>query len=393
MVHTSSHRRQNRGFTLLELMVALTAGTLVISSVYVIGAGTARNFQGENRISQSQMGLRTAIDQIRRDIARAGLMGSPNSFAENNCLPPPRHVQAIEFVNDTDNASIPNADANMVSADRVRLIGNYATSDSYLVNTVSPTGTSIRLQQNWQGFQRSFINRISNTYDTTLFEQAFQVGRMLHIQTLQGGHFYVNITSTTAATATVNVSPALPVGSVCMSGLGDGAIVAPLVRIEYLITNLGGDYDTSNDLTIQGTPTQLVRREVQFDAAATPVVNTERVVVEYPVDFNLRFIVDTALNSDPPVLAKLDDATASVRFADVNANPAARPQVARQVQISLSVRTPELDPRFKFVARTSTAEPLRTYRFSDDSTRSGAARVRTQTAEVFLPNVAFRGMR
>ncbi|KAF0166734.1 MAG: hypothetical protein FD160_4059, partial [Caulobacteraceae bacterium] len=67
------------GFTLLELMVALTVGGIAISSMYAIGAGSTRVFRQQNDIANAQTTLRMAMDQVKRDIARAGYLGTPDA--------------------------------------------------------------------------------------------------------------------------------------------------------------------------------------------------------------------------------------------------------------------------------------------------------------------------
>jgi len=379
-----STSRRSPGFTLVEMMLALAAGTIVISSVYVIGAGSARYFQHQHRLAQSQMGVRTGLDQLRRDIARAGFMGTANTRRESSCVPLTRQLQAIEFLDNVDNSALPNGSENGVSADRLRLVGNYVTSDSYLISTISANGTQLQLQQDWQAFRRSFINRTSNVYDTAMFTDVFRAGRYLHIRTLRGNHFFVQITATIPATRTISINPGLPIGSLCVEGLADGAMVAPLARIEYLITNLGGDLAPSQAQLVMGQPTQLVRREIAFDAPGTPIPNSERVILEFAIDFNLRFLATNGLT--PPQLVLLNGAAASGAVGDVNTLMGATPERIRDVMISVSTRTPEQDKSFPFIRRTAT-EALQRYRV--DPSRPGAARVRTLNAEVFVANIAY----
>ncbi len=381
---TTSGKRH--GFSLVELMVGLTAGTLVVGAVYVVGAGSGRYFQRQHRLAQVQMAARGGMDQLRRDIARAGLMSTPNSRVENLCMGPPRHLQAVEFLNNVDTDAIPNATENGVTADRLRLVGNYATADSYIAASLNAAGTQVRLQQSWQSFRRTFVNQVSGALDAQRFDEVFQPGRYLHIHTLQGQSFFVRITGTVAGNAAVNFTPSLPVGSICLAGLGDGATVSPIMRIEYLITDLGGALTSSQSTAVSGQPTQLVRREIGFDAGATPVVNTEQVVLEYAVDFNFRFVVDNALAGATPALATLDGLAAAPMLADVNANAGATPERLRSVHVSVSVRTLEQDAAFAFVTRDPT-QPLKRFRF--DAQRPGSARVRNLVAEVFLPNVGY----
>ncbi len=73
------------GFTLIELMVAMVVGLTAITSVYSLGAAMSEQFYEEQRTATSQGSSRAAIMELRRDISRAGLFGSPNAQSEPRC--------------------------------------------------------------------------------------------------------------------------------------------------------------------------------------------------------------------------------------------------------------------------------------------------------------------
>ncbi|QQR91118.1 MAG: prepilin-type N-terminal cleavage/methylation domain-containing protein [Myxococcales bacterium] len=376
MRYTQSHRS---GFSLLELMVALALSATVVSSVYMLGGASAKHFQEQQRIAQTQLSLRIAVEQIRRDIARAGFLGTPNSANENTCGTTAISVQAVAFTNNADSAQIPNASAHGVQADRLILTGNYATSDNYFSSGFDSAGNLVYLQRDWQGFRRSFhLTTTGTPFSSTLYDDAFRVGRVLHIETLQGVHFFGNITAKSATNASVTFSPALTVGSLCLGGIGVGATVAPLSRVEYYVGNIGGNLDplSSTAATAMGSQSvQLIRREL--NSSGTAVANSERVVMEYVVDFNVDFILDTSGPGVAPSLARVSDAAAATAIA-------ANPEQVRSAIVRLSARTPFQDARFPWVARASGA-PLTRYRAN--ASAAGAARVRTIETEIFMPNM------
>lgn len=386
---TSSRQAIKRvaGFSMMELMVSLTAGAFVAGSAFVVGAASSQFFADQGRLAQTQIAIRLGTEQLRRDISKAGFMSVPNTRRLGVCLLPSRHLQAIEFINNESN-TVPNATENGVSTDRLRLVGNYMTSDMYLSAGTDTSGTTVTLQTTWQGFRRSFVDRTTNAIDATAFTAVFRAGRMLHIRTQQGMDFFVTIVSSNPLTSTVTFTPALPVGSACMAGFAEGAQVAPLARIEYYVGSIGGDVNPQNT-AVTGTPTQLLRREIAFDANATPIAGTERVAVEFAVDFNLEFILDQALGlTTRPNLVRINGVTAATALKNVNDNPSAVPQQVRSVIISISARTPEQDINYKFVRRP-TGAPLTRYRVNP--TLPGAARVRTIVSEALLPNIAAMG--
>lgn len=366
--------KRNMGFSLLELMVALTLGATVVSSVYFIGGASAKHFQEQQRIAQGQLSLRIAMEQLRRDIARAGYLGAPTSTGA--CVAPAGVIQAVDLINNPDIAQIPNGAAHGVQADRLILVGNYLTSDSYFSAGIAAAGNQIFFQPDWQGFRRSFhLTTAGFPFSPALFDNAFRSNRVLHIETLQGNHLFVTITNRNAATRSVTFSPNITVGSACLGGMGIGATVSPLSRIEYFIGNIGGNLNAATAAAANATganSVQLIRREIDFGGAA--IANSERAVLEYVVDFNVDFIVDTAAAGAAPVLARVNDAAAE----------AAGPEAVRAALVRLSVRTPQQDPRFPWVTRAGGA-PLTRYRAN--ASAPGASRVRTIEAEIFMPNL------
>ena len=67
------------------------------------------------------------------------------------------------------------------------------------------------------------------------------------------------------------------------------------------------------------------------------------------------------------------------------------PQRIRSIIVRLSVRDRDQDPSFGWVPRVAATDPLTRLRVFSD--RPGAARVRTVTTEVALPNLALRNLR
>jgi prepilin-type N-terminal cleavage/methylation domain-containing protein len=378
------------GFTLIELMAALVAGLVAISAIYAVSSGSARHFQEQQRIAQTQMSLRMAMAQLRADIQRAGLYGTGNSAVANppnlqGCPQPSPIIQAVEQLDSADDAVFQNfVTDNAVEFDRLRLVGNYATTGSYLM-TGAVNSNQIRLQDTWQGFRRDFIVNDGTNTVSPAFAAAFAANRYLHIRTLQGTSVFTPISlAVSDGDVRVNVASPMPIASPCMPGLGDGATVAPLSRIEYAVVNPATDAqlaplvntNPATDAVLGLTPSVLVRREITFGAAPTVVANTTRVVLEYVADFSVRFVVDTNPTAANPTLTVLD----GTAFQALG-----RPEDVRSVIVRLSVRTPGTQPQFAAPTKTRTAaEPLTRFVVRG---AQGAARVRTVETEIFLPNL------
>ena len=401
--------RRGAGFTLIELMVAMTAGLVAIMSIYTVASASSRHFHEQQRVAQTQSAVRLAMEQLRRDLQRAGFLGTPNSRREVRCATPPLEIAAVEYLAGADTAVLPEAATNGAKADRIRLVGNYATGDSYLATGVDGSGGRIFLQRQWQAFRRDFgvvagTGSAEYPFDPQRFSDVFRPGRFLHIFTQQNQHFFVRITGVDPGQAAISFTPTLPIGSACVGGLADGALVAPLVRLEYTVMDLasdpvlgsqlqpvGGTVPTATD-TLGRSSVQLVRREVAFDGAATPLQGTERIVLDYAAFVDYRFVVDRETTTGRPPNLQVLAGPLAQNYVQNN------PEDVRSIIVTLAARTADQDPRFPWVpagaGNPALGIPPTRYRVHGGVAGfRGAARVRSLRSEVVLPNLAYRGLR
>lgn len=384
-----THRQS--GFTLLELMVSLTIGLIAILAAYTLSRASTEGFHNQQRIAQTQLAVRMAADQIRNDVQRAGFLAVPSTATARRCTPMPDAVEfgAVEVRDEMDTGNLPNAAANRVQADRLRLIGNYATTSRYVID--SAVGDRVRIDASTQGFRDSF-GITGDNYDEDAFNNVFRTGRYIHIEDLDGDHFFLRITGVDGGTQSLTVTPSLNNGSGdCVSGAMRQSFVSPLMRIEYAVVDAVNAPNTMANLFGDGaqqaldqargtTPTLLIRREVSFDAAAAPVPNSERIVLDHVADFS----VDLAIDQNAGVVAAGPSIALAVagQAQTVSVNT---PEQVRSLIVSLAGRTADQEEGFPFVPRLDGA-PLTRYQVNPAI--PGAARIRQTRFEVFLPNVA-----
>jgi len=398
---TSHHRhtaRRRAGFTLLEMMVALVIGALVVTSMFTLGGASQRHFQEQARIGVTQRSVRLAAERLRRDIGRAGYLHVPSNRAPrvNNCTSPaaPRDVPAIWMADDdpTGNSALDtvNRGQNRVSADRLRLIGSYDASDPFLVRSFNGAGNTIFLQTDWLAFRRNFVVQTGATssVDTARFADVFRVGRMVHIESRQGKHLYLNITGSlvnaTGTLAQINVSPSAGVDSRCLEGFGEQSLVSVLDEIEYSIQSPApGSALRARSPAVVGPNTLLVRQELNMTSGA-PIAGTRRTVLEYAIDFNIDAYVDSNVTVGLPPNIQLQ------RGAATQAAIQGQPWQVRSLQVSLAARTPEQDPHFPWPWGGGRPAGLPLNRFRVFPGQPGAARVRQITTEVLMPNMVPR---
>lgn len=400
--------RRTRGFTLLELMVSLTIGGLAISAMYTIGSTLVRQYHQQHQAANAMTSLRVALNQVKRDIARAGYLATPTlvpqaPFVSLGCAttylqhapsPGTGALAGISLFTDnacTSDTSCSNVHAgiaanltNGFTSDSLVMFGNYETSSEYPnVQLVNPLSVSVG--RSAHAYQTDFTQWWSGNPtapDTDAFSRAFAPGRMIRIRTTNGLQHYAVVGSVTAQTDTndARVTFDTPIPAGCLAGT-DGAWIAPVSAIRYFSRN-DPNPPSPNPW---GPMAQLVREEVQPTDKVTPLALTEptnnaytytntRVVLDYVVSFNLGFVLNTA----NPIDAYTPGNDTSVA-AVVNL----RPEQVRAVTIELSARTPEDD---RALAPASCAN-LRCFQVT--AGRPAAARVRTLRAEVFVPNIAY----
>ncbi len=270
--------KKKSGFTLIELMVAMVISLIAVSSIYSLGAAMSKQFYEEQRVATSQGTSRIAILELRRDISRAGLFGSPNGTNEPTCdATPPNLPQliggtgdlgAFQYYPDYDLATTldPGGTNAGVHADRLRVLTSLYLTDQLLLNSASTTGDVVVIQGGNQAYVRTFawgqaagdVTAAEPDYlqgnlgwDAAWGSQAaswngvsqkgaraFQTGSLLHISTPEGRHFFRSVfgrTGNTQDEVRITITPPLPIGTACLPGAAEGSTVAPLQWVEYAI--------------------------------------------------------------------------------------------------------------------------------------------------------------
>jgi prepilin-type N-terminal cleavage/methylation domain-containing protein len=404
----SSRARASRGFTLLELMVALTVGGIAITSIYAVGAASTRAFHQQQQIASLQSSLRIALGQLKRDFARAGFLATPNIAAGMACSNPgaPLHdpvgngsLAAIarydqDFCSNSANgcsnihgATAATETANRAAgftADSVVLIGNYETAYEYAITKVSFGNAGVFISPDSHAYRTDFTRwhaGVVTDHDQTAFEDAFARRRLIRIRTPRDFHHFAQVTAAVAPTVTadpeIQFAPALPAG--CASETASENSIAPVSAIRYFVRNEVNPLPANADTF--GPMAQLVRAEMDPVAKQTTLLAAApppRVVLDYVVAFRLAFVMNGATAIGAP-----DNFVPGAPGTTVATNP----ERVRAIRIDLAARTPEQDERFPW--SQNTCADLQCFRVFDD--RPGAARVRAVHAEVFVPNVAFEG--
>jgi len=78
----AARRRQQAGFTMIELTVALVAGLIVAMGIVGLSREATNTFNEEARTTAAEAGLRIAIERLRADVQRAGYMSTGNILVD-----------------------------------------------------------------------------------------------------------------------------------------------------------------------------------------------------------------------------------------------------------------------------------------------------------------------
>ena len=458
--------RASRGFTLIELMVAMVAALMVTMAAYMLSKGASRFFQNEARISTAQLSVSMGMNRLVSDLQRASFMSSPNIApgASGLAKDPAVCLQgALPNVANGINRmagvtifqgqnSLPVSNMNGFNPDRLQIVGTFGTTEQFPVQAIVPGangGVVVYLQPNSAAVARSRTNgdaqAAAGGAGTDPLSLLFRQGRALRLVDQSGNHeygiisTYTNVGNTSlqvALLAAPGIAQKTP-GTTCgYSGFCVGCLVNPVARVQYDIESLVGVNDVYTDLINAGRDpvrdkvtgddlrTELVRQEFAFDTGAV-IAGTREIAAEYAVD--LKFGIETvgavggvAPGTNPGL--GTTNGTALTRYPITFPDTAAvytaandpviagsMPERIRTVQVRLATRSraPDRDTDAPFFASQpvpGTCDPAKTQtnsgcvgpdgrrtRFNVSNsatfgTRTRWARVRTQYADVALPN-------
>lgn len=397
--------RDARGFTLVELLVAIMAGLFVSMAAFALSKQGARFFHQEARLAHAQFETLVGFERLRADVARAGYLSTPNIQAEPYRCPAtlvatlPYGIRALGAVRIEQNAPADAQDAvNGLTPDRIFLTGSYTTDELFPVRAIqkgSGTGDEIYLNENFGPMKRLLQRAAAAGADEVLtaVRDVFAVGRAVRILDQSGGVSFGVIQSaqvhgTAAPKIVLADNTRLPflaeAGGATQCGLAGNETGAQLSVLNWISYGL-------EPLTLEGFPgddtaMQLVRRELDFMSASTEnplYLGGPETIAELVVD--LRFgITHVAGPGTNPVMTTLDygDTRIADIARDISAGVGLGPQHIRSIRARMSVRSREADRRQDLP--TAAGNVLFRYQVADNL----FARVRTTGADIQLPNLA-----
>ena len=434
-------QRNNRGFTLIELMVSLSAGLIVSASAFMMARNATQFFQHESGITSAQYSVMVGFARLQADLKNVSFLSTPNVAVDDangrfcgavGSLTPQlggaAHpgMQDLAGVRLVADGSVTEVNAlgfpavaalwatNGMAPDSITIGGSFDTTEQFMAASISPVGgaRTVTLNNVSHGaFARTWL---ADQRGGATFHQIFVPGRILRVRDREGRYSLGVIASVDPVAPnpiTDRIEITLEGGAAFVTreqtdncgctGLCVGAPVSVITRMHYGLRPAppGGSYANlylNADLTTaarvtqyhRGPPPALGRSDlirVEVAANGTELANTLQVIAEHAVDLEFGASFEPAANPvDPPLIVRepVGESLNGTRYT-LGAAPSAggRPDLLRSLQVRLSARAHRRD-RDVGVAALSDGTALR---FNLGANR-GFARMRTLVADVALLN-------
>jgi len=251
-----SRGRARAGFTLVELTVALLAGLIVAIAIVGLSKEATRTFHEEVRSSSAEAALRTAVDRLRADLARASYMSTPNiqtdpmithapgaanvATALATTYPGIAALAGIRLYEGTATqntangvALLSNANANPgIAPDMIDIGGNMTSAEQFEVQAIQPGAvgscTRILLSATSPAIFRILSNNTSDAGAANASADAEMRNLFQPVSAAASTQFIVRIVDDTGRSQFLATCP----GQTNASGLGGGPPLAPFVLVD-----------------------------------------------------------------------------------------------------------------------------------------------------------------
>jgi prepilin-type N-terminal cleavage/methylation domain-containing protein len=422
-------RGDRRGFTLVELMVALVAGLIVTLAVVGLARTATRTFYEQARLSTTEGSVRNGAERLRQDLSRTSFMSTGNIHLARNdstsvpfgqkishvpgAVTPARYtalkdLQGLRIIVGGSAAAAPLSVANGLNPDSLELTGNFTTDDSYrgkiegnviTLNAVSDVAVA-RLIAGGDPNQA-----VHNAFCPGTVAPAATKPHMARVVDPRGCQHFVVISavSGTSTGATITLAPPDSGGSpvltpaqdesTCGANDQEEVTISPIQKVRWYLAETSDALKPDVAVEPKNRKYDLSREILDATGAAIPAPGGPQVVAEYAIDLKFGLGVDDPALLPPASQRNLDMDTDGALITDYTKAASltlpgrAGPQRVRSVRFRLATRA-ALDDRRQdmklipllpqYISRYCTELPL--------ATCTKWARVRTIMSEVTLMN-------
>ncbi|HEY3498635.1 MAG TPA: prepilin-type N-terminal cleavage/methylation domain-containing protein, partial [Polyangiaceae bacterium] len=183
--HPSAPRA--RGFTLVELMVALSGGLFLSVVVFALARDASRFYQREARLATATLGGITGFERLKSDITRASYLCTPNFAADSQVrgpgIPAITSLVGISISRDTSLSGLPPFQANqsagqVLNPDRIQIAGSFSATDEF-PGSVDVSRTVVSLNANSPALARTGFIQADDATKARLVGELFRPGKIL----------------------------------------------------------------------------------------------------------------------------------------------------------------------------------------------------------------------
>jgi prepilin-type N-terminal cleavage/methylation domain-containing protein len=358
-------RQVSRGFTLVELMVALTAGLFISIVVFALSRDTTRFYQSETRVANATLAGTSGFTRLTSDLARAGHLISPNISADPRVCNRPQAGWPARLLN-LRSVIIDAAPGGLVGTDpliagfdpmAVEIAGALDNTEEFPIRSIAPDGAggwNVYLQTLAPAMTRiGFVQGGPDNLTAlrNVFLAADGSGRAVRIVDKEGMEQYALVRGVTIVPELIVQIAGTPAllfrsagGTMCgFKGFNTGATINTINFVRYTLRRLkgvaGNPYeqlfaaaDENGPHAFEANRTELVRVELE-PVAGTEIPGSLEIVSEYAMDLQLQPIAAQAPNNPALQFTAPGVVTATYGLT----------QLVRGLRVQLVVRSREPD--------------------------------------------------
>lgn len=166
--------RSQRGFSLVELMVAITLGFIVVGAVGYLYLGSRQTFRSTDAMSRIQENARYALQTMAHDVRMAGYVGCGNLQAMTVTTianpPVPALTPAIAITGlDSGAGAASFGGIARPAGDAISVMGAFGGGVNLAGNLI-PSNANVQVQGNPFGFQQNDVLVVTNCTNADIFK-------------------------------------------------------------------------------------------------------------------------------------------------------------------------------------------------------------------------------
>lgn len=302
-----ARRRAERGFTLVELLMASAAGLVVSAAAFLLAKNASAVFQEETRITAAQLSASLGLSRLASDISRAGFLSTPNIatdpyVCDESATWPPllTNYAALRLVDGgsvtNDPAALAQSTANGFNPDAIELTGSFDSAELFPVRTIEVAGGGkiVHLETSNLSIKRTCKEKTLAQCAPDI-QRIFAAERVLRILTPSGKEIF-GLVDHTDVTDKIEIhlqaTPTVPTVAFNVNGYEPPCtycLVNTISTVRYQLASLQGHPQYGAMLAPAAAAatgdlgrTELVR--VELDKQGNPLPDTLELVAEYAVD-------------------------------------------------------------------------------------------------------------